>query len=202
MSIRNVQADDVLDAAYASVLAVGVRRTTMSEIARRTGVSRMTVYRHFPDVTSVIAELMTREFCALLERIEQDVTSLPTARARLVEACVLTTRRLPEHPLLERVLDVDPELLIPYVFDRLGGTQEAAISALVRLLEGGRQDGSVRCYDDASRLAYCLQLTVQAFVLSARITAERSSPRAIEDELRKMLDAYLVADDMPGVVAA
>lgn len=187
---------------YASVLAVGVRRTTMSEVARRAGVSRMTVYRHFPDVTSVIAELMTREFCELIDGIEQEVAVLPTARARLVEACVLTARRLPEHPLLRRVLDVDPELLIPYIFDRLGGTQEASIAALVRLLEDGRQDGSVRRSDDASRLAYCLQLSVQAFVLSARITAERSSPQAIEDELRHMLDAYLVPAGMPRLAAA
>ncbi len=202
MSSRNTSADRVLDAVYASVLAVGVRRTTMSEVARRAGVSRMTVYRHFPDVTSVIAELMTREFCDLLDAIEQEVAALATARERLVEACVLTARRLPEHPLFRRVLDVDPELLIPYVFDRLGGTQEASIAALARLLEDGRQDGSVRRADDASPVAYCLQLTVQAFVLAARITAERSSPQAVEDELRRMLDAYLVPADIPRLSAA
>ena len=38
--------DDVLlDAARACVLAVGVRRTTFSDVARRAGVSRMTLYR-------------------------------------------------------------------------------------------------------------------------------------------------------------
>ncbi len=165
----------------------------MSDVARRASVSRMTVYRRFPDVTSAIAGLMTREFCSLIARIEHEVASLGDARTRLVEACVLTVRRLPEHPLFRRVLDVDPDLLLPYVFDRLGGTQQASIYALTRLLEEGRGDGSVDAENDLAAVAYCLQLTVQAFVLSARITSERLSPQAIEHELRHMLDAYLAA---------
>ncbi len=96
-----------------------------------------------------------------------------------MEACVLTVRRLPEHPLFRRVLDVDPDLLLPYVFDRLGGTQQASIDALTRLLEEGRGDGSVDAENDLAAVAYCLQLTVEAFVLSARITSERLSPQAI-----------------------
>src|SRR5207248_8598780 len=60
-------ADDLLlDAARTCVLAVGVRRTTLAEIARTARVSRMTVYRRFPDVRSVLAALMTREFGGLL----------------------------------------------------------------------------------------------------------------------------------------
>src|SRR4030081_1560333 len=60
-------ADDVLlDAARTCVLAVGVRRTTLAEIARTARVSRMTVYRRFPDVRSVLAALMTRECSGLL----------------------------------------------------------------------------------------------------------------------------------------
>ena len=42
--------DRVLDAARACVLAVGVRRTTVTDVARRAGVSRMTLYRRFPDL--------------------------------------------------------------------------------------------------------------------------------------------------------
>ena len=62
MSQRTVEDDALLDAAQACVLAVGVRRTTMTDVARRAGVSRMTLYRRFPDVTSLMQALMTREF--------------------------------------------------------------------------------------------------------------------------------------------
>ena len=60
-SIRNT----LLDATQASVLDVGLRRTTLADVARRAGVSRMTVYRQFDDLTSLVAALLTREISAL-----------------------------------------------------------------------------------------------------------------------------------------
>src|SRR5829696_5525860 len=52
----------MLEAAKACVLAVGVRRTTFSDVARRAGVSRMTLYRRFPDLETLLSTLMTWEF--------------------------------------------------------------------------------------------------------------------------------------------
>src|SRR3569833_2238657 len=46
--------DPILDAAHAQVMAGGVRRATLTDIASRAGVSRMTVYRRYPDVRSVL----------------------------------------------------------------------------------------------------------------------------------------------------
>src|SRR5512142_1946694 len=119
--------DGILDATRASVLAVGVRRTTLTDVARRAGVSRMTLYRLVPDVTTLILEVMTREFGALLAAAEDEVRALPTARERLVESVVRVAERLPQAPLFQRILDVDPELLLPYVTDRLGATQRLAV---------------------------------------------------------------------------
>ena len=60
MSISNDEQPDVgdriLDAAASCVLAFGVERVTLAEIARRAGVSRPTVYRRWPDTRSVIAD--------------------------------------------------------------------------------------------------------------------------------------------------
>ena len=52
--------DAILDAARVSVRQSGIRRTTLSDIARLAGVSRMTVYRRYPDLPAVIRDLMTR----------------------------------------------------------------------------------------------------------------------------------------------
>ena len=52
----------VLDAARACILDVGWRRTTLTEVARRAGVSRMTIYRTWPDMAAVLSDLMTREW--------------------------------------------------------------------------------------------------------------------------------------------
>src|SRR3954454_9883532 len=114
---------EVLDATRAAVLAVGVRRTTLTDVARRAGVSRMTLYRLVPDVTTLILEVMTREVADLITDAERQVRRRRTGRARAVAAMVEVVRRLPESPLFRRVLDVDPELLLPYLTDRLGATQ-------------------------------------------------------------------------------
>src|SRR5438552_8967881 len=93
-----VEDDVVLDAARECVLDVGVRRTTLSSVARAAGVSRMTLYRRFPDVRSLIAALMTREFGALITAAE--TAKAPTARERLVTTTVNAVRTLAENPLM------------------------------------------------------------------------------------------------------
>src|ERR1700751_3112159 len=92
----------VLDAARATVLDFGVSRTTVSEVARRAGLSRMTVYRRYPDGAALMRALMTREFGALLARARDETQTEPTARERLVAAAVRTVDTLMTHPLMLR----------------------------------------------------------------------------------------------------
>src|SRR6476661_4477769 len=95
--------DGMLDAARDCVLAVGVRRTTLTDVARRAGVSRMTLYRRWPDVRSLVGDLMTREWIAVAEQAHQ---------SDLVESLVEGVRRFRAHPLFQKIVDVDPELLL------------------------------------------------------------------------------------------
>src|SRR3954462_50570 len=123
----------ILDATRASVLAVGVRRTTLTDVARRAGVSRMTVYRLVPDVTTLVLEGMSGESADLLRSAEAKAGRRRSARARIVGTTVEVARRLPGEPLFRRVLDVDPELLLPYLTDRIGTTQRLAVGHMCRM---------------------------------------------------------------------
>src|SRR5687768_9664155 len=113
--------DGVLDAALECVLAYGVRRTTLTEVARRAGVSRMTLYRRWPDVRSLVADLMTREWLRAVEDLD-----LADPVAALVEG----VRRLRGHPLWRKIVEADPELLLPYLLHRRGATHEAVLGVL------------------------------------------------------------------------
>src|SRR5690348_13650405 len=145
-SIRHKK-DAVLDAARDCVLAVGVRRTTMTDVARRAGVSRMTLYRRYADVTSLLQALMTREFTQIISDVEAEVAPLPTARERLVRAAVVGVDRLTRNPLFLRIVDVDPELLLPYITTRRGAFQKAAVGVLEARLADGLAEGSVAVPD-------------------------------------------------------
>lgn len=175
----------ILDAAEQCVLDVGLRRTTLADVARRAGLSRMTVYRQYGDLDSIVGALLTRELLSVVDDARKEVAGLPTARERLVEAAVLVVERLEHHPLYRRILDLDPELLLPLIVDRFGSTQTAVLDFLAEQLAEGHRDGSVRLVDP--RLAAtCLLLTAQSFVFSARMVPDQAS-----DELRRMLDRYL-----------
>ena len=178
--------DRLLDAARACVLAVGVRRTTVTDVARRARVSRMTLCRRVPDLVGVRGALMTREVgrgvAPAAERAEG-----ATARERVVAMVVHGARSLAEDPLFVRLLDVDPELLLPYVTQRLGGMQKMAVAAGAQAL--ATPDGSVRTDVSPAVLSAAIELIARGFVLAAHAELEPElDPWA---ELRRAIDGYL-----------
>ncbi|CAM5554230.1 Helix-turn-helix transcriptional regulator OS=Streptomyces tendae OX=1932 GN=GUR47_05085 PE=4 SV=1 [Streptomyces tendae] len=185
--------DAVLDAVRDCVLAVGVRRTTLTDVARRAGVSRMTLYRRWPDVRSLVGDLMTREWIAVATGAIAATQGTDT-RAGLAEGLVAGVRAFRAHPLFRKIVDVDPELLLPYVLDRRGASQEALLELLADALAEGHADGSVR-RAPAERQARSVLLIVQSFTLSLRTMTDEDdpdlSPAALLAELRTVLERTL-----------
>ncbi|MDI2031617.1 TetR/AcrR family transcriptional regulator [Saccharopolyspora sp. TS4A08] len=180
---------DLLRAARECVLTNGVRRTTLTEVARTAGVSRMTLYRRFPDVGSMVTTLVTVEFGEVLEQAHR-AAGTGDARTRLVNGMVRGIRLLHEAPLLQRVLDTDAELLLPYLVERLGSTQIAADGFLREFLKAGHADGSIRPGDVAVQARSLLLLT-QSFVISAGPASQDLDLDALTDELALLLDGAL-----------
>ncbi|MGH3343966.1 MAG: TetR/AcrR family transcriptional regulator [Carbonactinosporaceae bacterium] len=183
----------MLDSARACVLAVGVRRTTLTDVARRAGVSRMTVYRRFPDVDALVRDLMTREFTAVLDAAGRAAlleATRTTARQRVVAQTVAAARAFSENALFRRVVDVDPELLLPYLVDRLGTTQRMAVGLFTERIAQGQADGSIRTAPPRT-LAHAMLLAVQSFVLSMGPASAAVPADELYGELGHLLDAYL-----------
>src|SRR3954454_16547365 len=97
-----------LDAARDSILAVGWRRTMLTDVARRAGVSRMTIYRRWPDMDTLLRDLLVREWGGLVE-------DALTRRGSIGDQVVAIVATLRDNPLFRRVVEVDPDLLLPYV---------------------------------------------------------------------------------------
>jgi AcrR family transcriptional regulator len=155
-----------LDAARDCILDVGWRRTTLTEVAKRAGVSRMTIYRAWPDMGSLLGDLMTREWVgvAAATRVAALDTSTP---AGIAAAALSTIRALRDNELFVRIVELDPDLLLPYLISRRGRSQEALVEILAAEIESGQASGAIRA-GDAVLMARALTLAGHGFVLSAQ----------------------------------
>jgi AcrR family transcriptional regulator len=180
-----------LDAARACILDVGWRRTTLTEVARRAGVSRMTIYRRWPDMPSVLGDLMTREWGQVVAQavVRADASAGADASTadRIVAEVVATVRALRDNELFLRIVELDPELLLPYLLTRRGRSQEAIAEHTAGRLREGQRDGSVRDGDPVT-IARALLLATHGFVLSAHTMVD---DEVDEDDLDREL-AHLV----------
>jgi AcrR family transcriptional regulator len=180
-----------LDAARACILDVGWRRTTLTEVARRAGVSRMTIYRRWPDMPSVLGDLMTREWGQVVAQavVRADASAGADASTadRIVAEVVATVRALRDNELFLRIVELDPELLLPYLLTRRGRSQEAIAEHTAGRLREGQRDGSVRDGEPVT-IARALLLATHGFVLSAHTMVD---DEVGEDDLDREL-AHLV----------
>ena len=157
--------DAYLDAARACILDVGWRRTTLTEVARRAGVSRMTIYRTWADMPQLLADLMTREWTGVVSDHVRADQGQP-AITRIAEGIVDTVRALRENELFVRIVEVDPELVLPYLFSRRGRSQELILAVTTQAIEEGQRRGEIRT-DTAVGIARAVLLAAHGFVLSA-----------------------------------
>jgi AcrR family transcriptional regulator len=181
--------DAYLDAAREAILAVGWSRTTLTDIARRAGVSRMTLYRRWPDTQTLLADLMTREWGHVLESAAIESADTPVLD-RIARGIVTTVQALRANALLRRIIDVDPEVLLPYLLDRRGRSQEMVAEALGELIAQGQDDGTIRAGDPVV-LARSLVLACHGFTLSAHTMSDPTSNQASRDADVSHLDAEL-----------
>lgn len=175
MSVRH---NAYLDAARASLLDVGWKRTTLTDVARRAGVSRMTIYRTWPDMESLLGDLMTREWQAIMSTLPTGHDGDAPTAADVANGAVAAVAALRANPLFGRVLDVDPELLLPYLLDRRGRSQDSILSFLAEQISGGQQAGNIRP-GDSVLLARTVVLAAHGLAISAQTMTD---PAGIDEE--------------------
>ncbi|MEV0357707.1 helix-turn-helix domain-containing protein [Nocardia sp. NPDC050697] len=182
--------DAIFRATRDCVAEFGVRRTTLTEVARRAGVSRPTVYRRWPDTGSLIAELLVRE---LRDIVAASMPAGGEARARLVTGVVGGARLVRANTLFSKIFRTDTDLMLTYVFGRLGRNQRALIELFAAAIADGARDGSIRA-GEPERMATMLLLMVQSAVQSAGTVAEFLDGPALDAELTRAVDGYLRPD--------
>jgi AcrR family transcriptional regulator len=197
--VTAVSEDELLDAAREAILAVGWSRTTLTDVARRAGVSRMTLYRKWPDMNALLADLMTREWTDSIGASVVETTDNPLDRGNplqlLVGTLVATIQAVRKNELLGRIVDVDPELLLPYLLNRRGRSQEFVLGILGTQIRAGQKAGAIR-EGEPELLARSVVLAAHGFALSAHTMLDGVQDRgadvtALDQELSELIERYL-----------
>lgn len=184
--------DLYLDAARACLLDVGWRRTTLTEVARRAGVSRMTIYRTWTDMPRLLGDLMTREWTGVVQASAAGVDPALPRVERLVATVVATVGALRANELFVRIVELDPELLLPYLLARRGRSQDLILTLVEDEVRAGRADGEVRA-GDPTTIARGLLLAAHGFAISAHTMVDDTvSEAALDAELSLLLTRSLV----------
>jgi len=104
----------IIEATYACVARWGLAKTTVEDAAREAKVSRATVYRTFPggrdELVSATVAWATRQFFIRLFEHVQDAGSLEQVMERGI---MFAHRAIVEHDVLQRVMQTEPEKLLP-----------------------------------------------------------------------------------------
>ncbi|NYG54072.1 TetR/AcrR family transcriptional regulator [Nocardioides perillae] len=187
-SLRHNTQDAYLDAARACILDVGWRRTTLTEVARRAGVSRMTIYRTWRDMAALLADLMTREWGALVDRVGTRLADTDLDEVeQLAEAVSATVEALRANELFIRIVELDPELLLPYLLHRRGRSQDLVLALVEDQVRRGQEAGTVRTGAPAA-IARGLVLAAHGFAFSSHTMVDDEVSEAdVDAELRELV---------------
>ena len=145
MSIGAEPRERVLAATYACVARFGMGKTTVEDVVKESGVSRASIYRLFPGgkdqlLRETVGWEMNRFFASLAEA----VYDAPDFATLLERGLVFAHRAIQEHLVLRKVLETEPERLLPLITVEQHRVLEFITAFLLPYLEREERAGRVR----------------------------------------------------------
>ncbi|MEU4516427.1 helix-turn-helix domain-containing protein [Nonomuraea wenchangensis] len=143
----------ILDAAYEQFSRMGIRRSTMEDVARRAKVSRITVYRRFATKDALVEDVVRREFRRYFDQFLIDIERAGTPAERVVLGFVSSLRAIRGNPLIGGLIDVEPDLLVPSMVSDGGRTLAVVRQFVAGQLRREQRAGHVRADLDIELVA-------------------------------------------------
>jgi AcrR family transcriptional regulator len=193
------EAGDHADQVTARILAatrelaeeVGVRRITMDDVARRSGLGRATVYRRFPNKAALIDTIVMTEASAYLEGDAEAWERGETLEDRMVHSTLFAVTILREHKLLRKLLRTEPDSFLPSLTTEAGPIVDFATSQSVEMLRRALYGDAPITADQERHLRTAAELQTR-LTLSFIVTPHTGIKLGSLDELRAYVRRYLL----------
>lgn len=183
---RDETAARIVEGALHQFEEFGLRRTTMEDVARRVGVSRVTIYRRFSGKEALVEAVIMGEAQAFFRELDEAVAHCETTDELLAEGFAYALRQVRRHVLVNRLLTTEPESLLPHLTRDAGPVVAAARTFLAERLARELEGSAVRPAD----LVVGAELLVR-LVLSFLLTPQSAVRLETADEARSFARRYL-----------
>lgn len=161
--------DQIAAAALEQFAEYGIRRTTIDDVARRAGVSRMTIFRRFVNKQGLIQVVIARELRRGMAELDHRWDSGETLEEKLTEGFAFAVSFAVGHPLFDRLLRSEPDVLLPMLT-----VDGAPVLALYKTLIAQRLQAEVDAGNAAPADVDQASEVVARLVLSLVLTREGS----------------------------
>jgi AcrR family transcriptional regulator len=178
----------ILEAALLEAEEFGMRRFTIGDVARRAGLSRVTIYNYFPGKDRLVEAVLLHELRRFLRDIDRAVASYDTLEERLVEGFVFALTFLRKHRLLNRLLRSEPEILLPYLTLKASPVLAASREFIAGFARREAEQGGLPLSDE--EIEGVSELLARA-VLSFVLTPDSVFGLKTQAEIRRFAEHYL-----------
>lgn len=156
--------DPVLDTVERCLTRYGLRRTSMTDIARELGVARTTLYRQVSSIEDAIALVAARQLYVFLDELIALLTQ-GAGPQTFIDAAFRTITFVRSSPLALRVLNDEPELIGALVTDgRLPDYVNQVVELVAPVFDAAMVTGAIRTADPRLTAAFIVRL-IGVFIL-------------------------------------
>ena len=146
--------DRLLEATYTCIARFGLAKTTVEDVVKASGISRATIYRHFPGGRDeLLRETVAWEIGRFFIELGDRVRDAPDLAELLRLGLEFAHQSVQEHEVLRKMLDTEPERLLPLLTTESTKSLPFIASFLMPYLDREARNGRLREGVDIERAA-------------------------------------------------
>jgi AcrR family transcriptional regulator len=173
----------ILDATEELLVAHGLHRWSVEDVAERCGLGRTTVYRRFPSRDDLVHGVLARELRRAIAAVGAAAAGQVTIDGAVVEAALAALRAL-DRSIVDRLLQTDPATVLPLLTTEAGPlivqARRAFVPALLAI-------GVARTEDQAAVVAEALARLGLSFVLTRDTALPLHDPEALREAVAALV---------------
>lgn len=198
--------DEITTRALAAALQqfelVGVRRTTMEDVRRRSNIARASLYRRFPTKSHLVDAVLLSEVRRYFDGSKRAHAASRNLEEHVISGAAFNVQFLRNHTLLKKMLTTEPEVILPSLTIDAGDILDLATNMAAAKYATWLPQVATQTPEQRRHLRTVAELHTRltiSFALTPHSSIDLDSGEAVKSFARRyLLPALLVAEDSCG----